>query len=169
MGHAEIIPLDDVRATHHQRQLRQKLHDCFEQWLDTLESHLDDQPMTLPDLTAVMGQLRQELMGGLTETVIDHTHAAAIEQTQATCPSCEGSLSVRRQAQRTVDTLIGPVRVKRPYFYCVGCREGLHPLDTSLEVVAGRYQLDVQQAIAQGAAEMPYETGEIAPLPDQEG
>jgi hypothetical protein len=25
-------------------------------------------------------------------------------------------------------------------------------------VVAGRYQLDVQRAIAQGAAEMPYET-----------
>ena len=71
MGHAEIIPLDDARATHHRRQLRQKLHECFEQWLDTLESYLDDKPMTLPDLTAVMGQLRQDLMSGLTETVID--------------------------------------------------------------------------------------------------
>ena len=50
-----------------------------------------------------MGQLRQDLMGGLTETVIDHTHASEIEQTQAACPSCEGSLSVRRQARRTVD------------------------------------------------------------------
>lgn len=158
MGHAEIIPLDDARATHHRRQLRQKLHECFEQWLDTLESYLDDKPMTLPDLTAVMGQLRQDLMGGLTETVIDHTHAVEIEQTQAKCPSCESSLSVRRQAHRTVDTLIGPVRLKRPYFYCTGCRQGFHPLDVSLEVVAGRYQLDVQQAIAQGAAEVPYET-----------
>ena len=158
MGHAEIIPLDDARATHHRRQLRQKLHECFEQWLDTLESYLDDKPMTLPDLTAVMGQLRQDLMSGLTETVIDHTHAAEMEQIQAECPSCEGSLSVRRQAHRTVDTLIGPVRLKRPYFYCAGCRQGFHPLDASLEVVAGRYQLDVQPAIAQGAAEVPYET-----------
>lgn len=158
MGHAEIIPLDDARATHHRRQLRQKLYDCFGQWLDTLDSHLDDQPVTLPDLTAVMGQLRQDLMGGLTETVIDHTYAAEIEQTQAACPSCDSSLSVRRQAHRTVDTLIGPVRLKRPYFYCAKCRQGFHPLDASLEVVAGRYQLDVQQAVAQGAAEMPYET-----------
>jgi hypothetical protein len=65
---------------------------------------------------------------------------------------------MRRQAHRTVDTLLGAVRLKRPYFYCTGCRQGFHPLDASLEVVAGRYQLDVQRAIAQGAAEMPYET-----------
>jgi hypothetical protein len=75
-------------------------------------------------------------MGSLTETVIAHTHAAEMEQTQAGCPSCDGSLSVRRQ--------------------------GFHPLDASLEVVAGRYQLDVQRAMAQGAAEMPYETAKPA-------
>lgn len=158
MGQAEIISLDHMRATHHLSQLRQRLHECFDQWLDMLEPYLEDKPMSLSDLTAVMGQLRQDLMGGLTETVIDHTHAAEIEQTQADCPTCDRSLSVRRQAHRTVDTLIGQVRLKRPYFYCTGCRQGLHPLDASLEVVAGRYQLDVQQAIAQGAAEMPYET-----------
>jgi hypothetical protein len=105
-----------------------------------------------------MGQLRQELMGRLTETLIDHTHAAKIEQTQADCPTCNRSLSVRRQAHRTVDTRIGQVRLKRPYFYCRVCRQGLHPLEASLAVVAGRYQLDVQQAIAQGVTEMPYET-----------
>ena len=158
MGQAEIISLDHMRATHHLSQLRQRLHECFDQWLDMLEPYLEDKPMSLSDLTAVRGQWRQDLMGGLTETVIDHTHAAEIEPTQADCPTCDRSLSVRRQAHRTVDTLIGQVRLKRPYFYCTGCRQGLHPLDASLEVVAGRYQLDVQQAIAQGAAEMPYET-----------
>ena len=49
MGHAEIIPLDDVRANQHRRQLRQRLHDCFDLWLDTLESALDTTAMTLPD------------------------------------------------------------------------------------------------------------------------
>jgi len=158
MGHAEIISLDAVRATQHGSQLRQRLHERFDQWLDTLAPSLDDEPMSLTDLTGVMGQLRQDLMGGLTETVIEHTHAAEMKQTQAECPSGDGSLSVRRQAHRTVDTLIGPLRLKRPYCYCATCRQGFHPLDGSLEVVAGRYQLDVQQAIAQGATEMPYET-----------
>ena len=158
MGHAEVISLDEVRATQRLSQLRQQLHESFDQWLDRLEPHLDDEPMSLTDLTAVMGQLRQDLMGGLTETVIEHTYTAEIEQTQAECPTCDRLLSVRRQAHRTVDTLIGPLRLKRSYFYCLGCRQGVHPRDASLEVVAGRYQLDVQQAIAQGATEMPYET-----------
>jgi hypothetical protein len=65
MGQAELISLDHMRATHHLSQLRQRLHECFDQWLDTLESYLDDKPMSLPDLTAVMGQLRQDLMGSL--------------------------------------------------------------------------------------------------------
>jgi hypothetical protein len=158
MGHAEVISLDEVRATQRLGQLRQQLHDNFDQWLDSLEPHLDDEPMSLLDLTAVMGQLRQDLMGGLIETVIEHTYTAEMEQIQAECPTCNRSLTVRRQAHRTVETLIGPVRLKRPYFYCTPCRQGCHPLDGSLEVVAGRYQLDVQQAIAQGATEMPYET-----------
>ena len=158
MGHAEVISLDEVRATQHWSQLRQRLHESFDQWLDMLEPHLGDEPMSLSDLTAVMGQLRQDLMGGLTETVIEHKHAAEIEQTQIECPTCDRLLTGCRQAHRTVDTLIGPLRLKRPYFYCAGCRQGVHPLDGSLEVVAGRYQLDVQQAIAQGAAERPYET-----------
>ena len=134
MGHAEVISLDEVRATQRLSQLRQQLHESFDQWLDRLEPHLDDEPMSLPDLTAVIGQWRQDLMGGLTETVIEHTYTAEREQTQAECPTCDGSLSVRRQAHRTVDPLIGAVRLKRPYFYCVGGRQGFHPLDAALDV-----------------------------------
>jgi hypothetical protein len=31
--------------------LRQRLHERFDQWLDMLALHLDDEPMSLPDLT----------------------------------------------------------------------------------------------------------------------
>ena len=65
MGQAALISLDHMRATHHLSQLRQRMHECFHQWLDMLEPSLDDKPMSLPDLTAVMGQLRQDLMGRL--------------------------------------------------------------------------------------------------------
>jgi hypothetical protein len=50
MGQAEIISLDHLRATHHLSQLRQRLHECFDQWLDVLEPYLDDKPMSLSDL-----------------------------------------------------------------------------------------------------------------------
>jgi len=70
MGHEEVISLDEVRATRHLSQLRQRLHERFDQWLDALEPYLDDTPMSLPDLTTVMWQLGQDLMGRLTETVL---------------------------------------------------------------------------------------------------
>jgi hypothetical protein len=61
MGHAEVISSDEVRATQRLSQLRQQLHESFDQWLDRLEPHLDDEPMSLTDLTAVMRQLRQDV------------------------------------------------------------------------------------------------------------
>ena len=160
MGHAEIIPLDDIRTNHHRRQLRQILHECFDRWLDTLESDLDDTAMTLSDLTTTIWQLRQALMGQLTQTIIQHLYAAEADSCQSLCPTCERSLKARRQSRRTVETLLGPVDFKRSYFYCTVCCKGFHPLDVSLEVVSGRYQLDIQQAIAKLCAEVPYDTAQ---------
>jgi hypothetical protein len=54
---------------------------------------------------------------------------------------------------RTVETLIGEIEVHRPYFYCRHCRRGRYPLDESLDLRAGRIQLDVQQAAADLATE----------------
>jgi hypothetical protein len=59
---------------------------------------------------------------------------------------------------RTVDTLVGPVELERPYFYCRVCRAGTSPLDKRLGVSAGRLQRDVQQAAVDLATEVPYET-----------
>jgi hypothetical protein len=88
MGHAEIIPLDDIGTNHHRRQLRQILHECFDRWLDTLESDLDDTAMTLSDLTTTIWQLRQALMGQLTQTIIQHLYAAEADSCQSLCSTC---------------------------------------------------------------------------------
>jgi hypothetical protein len=53
--------------------------------------------------------------------------------------------------------MVGPVPVERPYFYCTSGCGGVYPLDNALELAPGRKQLDVQQAAAQVAIEMPYE------------
>lgn len=56
---------------------------------------------------------------------------------------------------RTVETMVGPVHVERPYFYCTSGCGGIYPLDQALDLTPGRKQLDVQQAAAQVAIEMP--------------
>ena len=44
-------------------------------------------------------------------------------------PSGKGLLRARPSRSRTVETLLGPVTLERPYFYCVGCHHGFYPLD----------------------------------------
>jgi hypothetical protein len=47
MGYAaEVIALDDVRARHQRQVLRQQLHECFDHWLDELETQLPDSEPT---------------------------------------------------------------------------------------------------------------------------
>ena len=40
MGQAEIISIDQARTTRHFTQLRQRLHECFDQWLDTVREQI---------------------------------------------------------------------------------------------------------------------------------
>jgi hypothetical protein len=67
-------------------------------------------------------------------------------------------VSARPLVTRTVETLVGAVQVKRPYFYCPSGCGGFYPLDAALGLHSGRLQLDVQQAAADVATELPYET-----------
>ena len=69
-------------------------------------------------------------------------------------------LKVQEPVWRTVETMVGPVELERPYFYCRACRAGLYPLDDALGLVAGCQQLDMQHAAAQLVTAVPYDTAQ---------
>ena len=94
---------------------------------------------------------------GLTETIVAHVHRDEYNRTQVTCPKCDGVLRARERVCRTVETMVGPVPLERPYFYCRACHAGVYPLDEVLGVVPGRKQLDVQKAVATLVTEVPYD------------
>jgi hypothetical protein len=102
-------------------------------------------------------RLRQDLTGGLTETILTHAHADEQSRKQAPCPQCDRLLTARPAMTRTVETLVGVVQFERPYFYCRTCRRGFYPFDEVLHLAPGRLQLDVQQAAAKVVIEMPYD------------
>ena len=56
--------------------------------------------------------------------------------------------------------MVGEVTLERPYFYCVGCERGVHPLDEALELAGRRKQWDIQEAGARLAAEVPFATAQ---------
>jgi hypothetical protein len=160
MGCAEVISFDEVRARKQWSTLRQQLHERFAQWLDTLEQAWQEPPATLSEVTATVWALRQQRTGGLTETVVAHAHASARQRTQARCPQWARGLTVHEHVRRTVETMVGPVALERPYVYCRSCRVGLYPLDDALGVVSGCQQLDVQQAAVQLVPAVPYDTAQ---------
>ena len=158
MGCAEVISLDQVRARKHWTTLRQRLHERFDRWLDRLEAALPEGEPTLGQVSETIWALRQQLTGGVAETIVYHTHPEEQHRPHMPCPTCARLLSARGPVHRCVETMVGAVALERPYFYCQVCRTGTYPLDEALDVSAGRLQRDVQQAAVDLATELPYET-----------
>jgi len=117
MGAAEVISFEEVRARKQWSTLRHQLHQRFDQWLDTLETQWHKQPATLPEMTATVWNLRQQLTGGITEAIVAHVHRGEHDRTQVNCPRCDGVLRTQEFVCRTVETMVGPVQLERPYFY----------------------------------------------------
>ena len=160
MGAAEVIAFEEVRASKQWDTLRHQLHERFDQWLDTLEAQWPEPPATLPEMTATVWALRQQLSGGITETIVAHVHRGEHDRQQVTCPQCGGVLRARELICRTVETMIGPAQLERPYFYCRSCRVGCYPFDEAAGVVAGCKQLDMQKAVVHLVTEVPYDTAQ---------
>jgi hypothetical protein len=78
MGCAEIISLAEVRARKQWETLRQDLHSRFDQWLNRLEERLPEPACTLAEVSDIVWQLRQDLTGGLTETILTQAHATLL-------------------------------------------------------------------------------------------
>jgi Uncharacterised protein family (UPF0236) len=158
VGCAEVISLDEVRARTHWTTLRQRLHERFDRWLDQLEAALPEVAPTLGQVSETIWALRQQLTGGVAETIVHHTHREDQHRPYRPCPTCARLLPARGPVHRCVETLVGAVELERPYFYCQVCHMGTYPLDEALDVGAGRLQRDVQQAAVDLATEVPYET-----------
>src|ERR671914_1959766 len=158
MASAAILSLEDFRDAQRRTEVRQRLHDRFDAWLNQLEACMEDRTPSLEELTQAVFTLRQELTQAVTEGLVEQVHRAALEQRTTVCPQCGQTLAARGLQERTVETLVGAVRLRRPYFYCRHCQQGRTPLDEVLQLTARRKQPDVQKAAVQLTKEVPYET-----------
>ena len=98
MGAAEVISFEEVRARKQWRTLRQQLHERFDQWLDTLEQAWHELPATLSEVTATVWDLRQPLTGGITATIVAHTHVGERQRQRplsTVCASAQGARASR--------------------------------------------------------------------------
>src|SRR6059036_1213368 len=105
MGCAEVISLPEVRARKQWDTLRQQLHERFDQWIDTLEKQLREPPLPLTEVTETVWALRQQLTGGITETIVAHVHRGEHDRKEVNCPRCNCVLRAREFVCRTVETM----------------------------------------------------------------
>ena len=88
----------------------------FDQWLDRLQEPLPNPHTSVAEVTDAVWQLRPELTGGRSETLVAHAHRGELTRQDARCPQGDRRLTARPVVSRTVQTMVGPVPVERPYF-----------------------------------------------------
>ncbi|MGE3541146.1 MAG: hypothetical protein AB7N91_27395 [Candidatus Tectimicrobiota bacterium] len=129
MGTAELISLEEGRASKQWDALRRQLHTCCDQWLDGLEAQRPEPLLTLGQVTEAGWHQRQALTSRLTETMIPHAHRDAFQRQQSRWAQCDRLWTARPPVRRTVDTMGGTIALERPSFSCCPCRHGASPLD----------------------------------------
>ena len=156
MEKPKVISFEEYQGIFLLREAKEGLHDLFDQWMDQMVESMKDRA-TLEELSRMMFLSRKELLGNVAGVLLQQKYQDAIAQETMVCPVCGQILKVRAMHERTVETMIGEVKLKRPYFYCVRCHEGYHPLDEMLELSSHRKQWDMQKSETKLVTDVPYE------------
>lgn len=155
-----MVSLAAYQERRREDHFRSQAHEVLDELLNRLEAQmqqLGSSPPTLMELSETVLQERAGLTGALVAAFIERQHGPYLLQEEAVCPRCARLLKARPARSRTVETLVGAVTLKRPYFYCGTCRHGFSPLDEALGLSAHTKQWDVQQAAVKLALEMPHQ------------
>ncbi|MFC1715866.1 ISKra4 family transposase [Candidatus Poribacteria bacterium] len=159
MTEAAILDLESYRQTALEQKFRECLHRELDKWLSRLGDVMDDKekPSGLWGITERIRKQREELMGTVAMEWVKKEYASYLDQEHAECPICGKWLKRQALCQRTLETMIGEITIKRPYFYCSVCGHGFYPLDEVLGLSSRRKQYDVQEAATELAKEVPYQ------------
>lgn len=151
---------DDLTGLEINGGVRERLHEQLDVWLDLLEGEMEGKEGKLDELARAIFEARHELTGLVAESLVEKLHSKELEQAEMVCPKCGRVLTARDEVERTVETMVGEVKLKRPYFWCKKCSEGFYPIDEALNLSERKKQWDIQKATTSLAAEVPYEKAE---------
>ena len=126
---------------------------------DRLDEIERDSPMdSMDDISKSLFENRSEIMGQAALALVENRFGHLLDQQYSQCPHCGRRIKARAEKEkREITTLVGPVVLYRPYFYCHACRCGFYPLDEALGLSERKIQPDVQAIEAWLTSEMPYE------------
>jgi hypothetical protein len=112
------------------------------------------------DLEAVESALRAALQqaGAAALAELLKFEAPAAEQRQLPCP-CGHHAQYQELRSKPVLTIVGPVRVSRPYYLCASCGVGQFPVDAELDIENTEFSPGVRRMHALVGQEAPFDHG----------
>ncbi len=112
----------------------------------TLATWIQDQPHSLAETEQHVVRLLKEL-GALLLSGLSSLAAPPQPPATFTCP-CGQTARYQRLRPATVTTILGPIRIERPYYRCPACGHGHHPLDLQLQICAGSRSAGLDELLA---------------------
>ena len=112
------------------------------------------------DLQAVESALRAALhqAGATALAELLKFEAPTAEQRQLPCP-CGHPAQYQELRSKPVLTMVGPVRVSRPYYLCAHCGAGQFPVDAELDIENTEFSPGVRRMQAMVGQEAPFDHG----------
>lgn len=86
------------------------------------------------DLDTIETSVREGLLGCGARIYAATLEALDAELPSPSCPKCNEPMKRHSKAVKTLQTRLGPIRIKRNYFRCLECGVGFHPLDRALDL-----------------------------------
>ncbi len=88
---------------------------------------------SMDDISKTLFKNRSDIMGQAALALIEKKFGHLLDQEYCHCPHCNRRLKAKsKKVKREITTLIAPVELYRPYFYCKTCCYGFYPLDEAL-------------------------------------
>lgn len=143
---------------------REMIHDEVDKWVDLIIDEVFEagKNPTLSELSEVLSKTKQKFFGACLQVLMEQKYTGLLDQQYSDCPKCGKRLKKRRATSKEIETLHGPSKLKRPWFYCIDCNYGFSPLDKVLELSRKKYQFDIQEKAVKTAAEVPFlKAGEL--------
>ena len=114
---------------------------------------------TLGDLELRLQQALRRVGGALVEQLA-RLRLAALAQTVPTCPRCAGAVRLVDGARaRTLEGVVGPIRLVRPWYHCGACRHGFAPLDAAWALGRGLLSPGLARVVSRDGLEAAFGQG----------
>ncbi len=106
-----------------ERELRAKAEEMIAKTLEWYEKH---EAPTLSEIEKEVLRMRQVLSEEMTRILI-HGQASVHPEKRPDCPECGQRLRNKGEKPKTVECLIGQVKLERACYYCPRCKTGFFP------------------------------------------